>query len=325
LAVSIVVYSVLALAAIVSFWSSLVEATYLTLRPLSLGSPVSSGSSRAAKAMTIVNEKTKLVSVTTLVDTISNVTLASTVGLILSGIFGPIGWIYSTVIGSLVIMTFLYLLPKAIGIENSLRMAILLAPTTSMTLNALSPIAVPLTTVAKSLSRRLVGRPSYTAIDLVDEFEDVILMLERGGHIEPDAGRLIRAALTSSKSDAIDITTPMDDVVSVPSKSTVMEALVIMGKTNHPRIPVFDSEKKTYLGAVTFRTLSKAIGRGLMDVSVLDYMIQPAKVQTSDGVATVMEDMQDAGATIAFVYEGEQMIGMITLSDIIERILGVKV
>ena len=38
-----------------------------------------------------------------------------------------------------------------------------------------------------------------------------------------------------------------------------------------------------------------------------------------------MEKMQDAGTTIAFVYDGQEMVGMITLSDIIEQVLGVKV
>jgi CBS domain containing-hemolysin-like protein len=53
-------------------------------------------------------------------------------------------------------------------------------------------------------------------------------------------------------------------------------------------------------------------------------MIQPAKVSTDDGLATVIEKMQDAGTTIAFVYD-DKMVGMITLSDILERLLGVKV
>ncbi|MDA4120585.1 MAG: hypothetical protein OK413_00575, partial [Thaumarchaeota archaeon] len=53
----------------VAFWSSLVEATYLTLRPASLGPSIGSGSSRAHEALVIVSEKTRLVAVTTLIDT----------------------------------------------------------------------------------------------------------------------------------------------------------------------------------------------------------------------------------------------------------------
>lgn len=323
--VSTVVYIALLAAVFVAFWSSLVEATYLTLRPFSLSSSIDGGSSRASKALTIVSEKTRLVSVTTFIDTISNVVLATSMGLILSAYFGPIGWVYSAVVGSLVIMIFLYLLPKAIGIENALRMSISLAPATKLIMDGLAPVALPMTSIARALSERLVGKPSYREVDLVDEFEDVVAMLEKAGHIEPDAGRLLRTALASSKNSAIDTVTPMGEIVSIPAEATVLDALKDMGRTNHPRMPVYDSKRKQYIGAVTFRSISKAIGRNLLDADVLDYMVQPAKVSRDDGLASVMEKMQDAGTTVAFVFDGERMLGMITLSDIIEQLLGIKV
>ncbi|MDG7015781.1 MAG: DUF21 domain-containing protein [Nitrososphaerota archaeon] len=323
--VELVVYIALAAATFISFWVSLVEATYLTLRPLSLNSSVTNGSPRAKQAVEIVGEKTKLISVTTLLDTISNVVLASSIGLILSEAFGPIGWVYDVVVGSFVIMTLLYLLPKAIGIENSTRMALFLAPSSKLLLDIFAPVAVPLTKLARILSQALVGRPSYKEVDLVDEFEDVVTMLEKAGHIEPDAGRLLRSALASSRNTALDAITPVEQIVSVSSADTVMDALKLMGRTNHPRMPVFDTERRTYIGAVTFRTLSKAVDHDRLNESVLDYMIQPAKVPKDEGLAAVMEKLQEAGTTIAFVYDDDRMMGMITLSDIIEQVLGVKV
>src|ERR1700756_5514335 len=140
-----VVYVSLLAAVLIAFYSSLVEATYLTLRPFSLSSSISNGSAKAAKALEIVSEKTRLVSVTTFIDTISNVVLASTIGLIFSDAFGPIGWVYSAVAGSFAIMTLLYLLPKAIGIENALRMSLFLSPSTKLLMDGLAPIAVPFT------------------------------------------------------------------------------------------------------------------------------------------------------------------------------------
>ena len=312
-------------AAAIAFWSSLMEATYLTLRPFSLNSPISNGSLSAKKALQIVNEKTRLVSVTTLIDTISNVVLASSMGLILSELFGPIGWVYSAVIGSFVIMTTLYLLPKAIGIENSLRMALLLAPSSKLLMDGLSPVAVPLTSFARRLSLVLVGKPGYTEADLVGEFEDVVTLLEKAGHIEPDAGRLIRTALTSSKTTAVDVITPAEQIYSVPSDATVLDALKAMGRTNHARMPVFDDARKVFIGALTFQAISKAVDMNHFDESALDYMIQPARVAKDDSLASVMEKMQDAGTTIAFVNDDDRLVGMITLSDIIEQIMGMKV
>ncbi|MDG6938005.1 MAG: DUF21 domain-containing protein [Nitrososphaerota archaeon] len=322
--VPLIVYAFLIATIVISFWSSLVEATYLTLRPFSLSATIDDPAANASKALAIVSEKTKLVSVTTMVDTFSNVVLATSMGLVLSAYLGPIGWVYSAVAGSFVIMTLLYLLPKAIGIENALRMSLSLAPSTKLVLDALSPAAVPLTIMARKLSEKLVGKPGYTEIDLSDEFEAVVTMLEKAGHIEPDAGRLLRTALASSKTVAMDALTPLDEISSVSSGATILEALKAMGETSHPRMPVFDPQRKEYIGAVTFRTISKALSRSPLDSSILDYMIQPARVSKDDGLATVIEKMQDAGTTIAFVYE-ETMIGMITLSDILERLLGVKV
>lgn len=320
-----VVFVALGAATFVSFWCSLIEATYLTLHPLSLSSSINDGSSRARHALEIINDKTKLISVTTLLDTISNVVLASSIGLILSETFGPIGWVYNALVGSLVIMILLYLLPKAIGIENSLRMALFLAPSSKLLMDSFAPIAVPLTSLARVLSQALVGKPGYKEVDLVDEFEDVVMMLEKAGHIEPDAGRLLRSALGSSKSAALDVITPTEQIVSASSGGTVLDALKLMGRTNHPRLPVYDDRRRTYIGAVTFRTVSKAIDRNHFDESILDYMIQPARVAKDEGLASVMEKLQDAGTTIAFVYDDDRMIGMITLSDIIEQVLGVKV
>jgi CBS domain containing-hemolysin-like protein len=323
--VAAIVYVVLLVATGISFWSSLVEATYLTLRPFSLSSSMGRGSSHAATALEIVNEKTRLVSVTTFVDTISNVVLATTIGLILSGFFGPIGWVYSALGGSFVIMILLYLLPKAIGIENALRMSIALAPTTMSVMKIMAPLTVPLTTLARSLSERLVGKPGYKEVDLAGEFEDVVTMLEKSGHIEPDAGKLLRTALTSSKTSAYDAITPISEIVSVDSDASVFDALKAMGQSNHPRMPVYDSQRKTYIGAVTLRTISRAISRDFANSPIHDYMIQPARVSRDEGLATVIDKMQEAGTTIAFVFDDDHMVGMITLSDILERLLGVKV
>ncbi len=323
--VSLVVYVSLVAAIFVAFWSSLVEATYLTLRPFSLSTSIGSGSRRASTALEIVSEKTRLVSVTTFVDTISNVVLATTIGLILSDYFGPIGWVYDTIAGSFVIMTLLYLLPKAIGIENALRMSLTLAPSTKTIMILLSPVAVPLANIARRLSERLVGKPGYKEVDLAAEFEDVVGMLEKAGHIEPDAGRLLRTALASSKTTASDAITPLEDIVSIDSEATVFDALKTMGQTNHPRMPVYDSKRKMYIGAVTSRTVSRAVSRDHSDSGIHDYMIQPARISKDDGLATVIDKMQEAGTTIAFVFDGDAMVGMITLSDILERLLGVKV
>jgi putative hemolysin len=319
------VYLALAVAVTVSFCMSVVEATFLTVRPLSLATESSGGNSRATKVIKIVGEKTKLVSSTTLLSTVSDVILTSATGLILSEAFGPRGWILSVVVVSLVIMVFLNLLPKAIGIENSVRMALLLAPGTSVMLDILSPVAVPLTKLAKTLSQRIVGKPAYEQTDLEDEFESLLIMLEKAGHIEPDSGRILRSALASSKTTAGDLLTPISEIVAVNIGSDVREALRLMGKSNHPHLPVYDGKAKVYVGAVTFRSLFGAFDTGGFRDSIVDYMVQPARVDTEETAAAVMDKMRSAGVTMALVSHRGKVRGMVTVTDILEVILGTKI
>jgi len=82
-------------------------------------------------------------------------------------------------------MIFLFLHPKAIGIENSVRMATRLAPAPSPSSRYSLPTRSP-TNFARSLSQQLMGKPGDTAEELVDEFEELVGLLEKGGHIEPD-------------------------------------------------------------------------------------------------------------------------------------------
>ncbi len=322
---SAVLYLLLAVAVTLSFWVSLVEATYLTVRPSSLVSRGGHEEKRAEKAIEITEERTRLVSTTTLVDTFCTVVLATTVGLILSEDFGPIGLVYSTVLGSLVIMVFLYLLPKAIGIENATRMAISLAPSSEVLLKILSPVAVPLTLIARGLSRKIVRRPEGQERSLVNEFQDFLLMLEKAGHVEPEAGKIIRSALTSSKSTAGEIMTPAAGMVTVDASSTVLETLKTMGRSNHPHLPVFDESSKTYVGAVTFRSLSRPIASEMFSDGIQDYLIQPAKVDHNEVVVAVVDRMTEARTTMAFVLDVGKVTGMVTLTDIMEVVLGMKV
>jgi len=320
------IYIVLTASVVLSFWSSLVEATYLTLKPTSLAPMLRQGNKKAEKVLHIVSEKAKLVSVTTFTDTVANIAIASSTGLILSEIFGIVGWLYDTIMISLVIMVFLYLFPKTLGIEDSLRLAIFLSSSTLLVIKVLSPVAIPLTSIARKLSLTILRERRYSQSTLVSEFEDMLVVLERGGHIEPDLARILRTALSSSKTNAGDICTPINQIVSIPKDAKIIEAIKTMAISKHPRLPVFDSSRREWIGAITFRSLMNAIASGNLDQTISDYVIQPAKVNVDDSVASVTQKMEEADSTIAFVYDNDQkIIGLVTLSDIIENVIGIKV
>src|SRR5450759_4749867 len=92
------VYVILTVAVAVSFWTALLEATFLTVRPLSMTVASTGGKAKATKAIKVVGEKTRLVSTTTLLSTFADAILATTTGLVLSDAFGPEGWVFAIII-----------------------------------------------------------------------------------------------------------------------------------------------------------------------------------------------------------------------------------
>ena len=318
-------YAFLAIGVVTSFSASLIEATYLIVKPISLFTAYKDGSRRAGQALKITEERNKLISVTTFMDTVGNVLVVTTLAIILSEAFGALGWIIGVLFGSLLIMIFLYLVPKTIGIENPVRMAAVLAPATSLLIRLLAPVAIPLTSLASAISQSIFGRPTYSQTTLVDEFEDFIDMLEDAGHIGPDMGRIFRSTLASSHSDVMSVATSVDKLVSVETDATILEALRLMGDSLHPRLPVYDRGKREFVGAVTFRSLMPAISARNLSDQVSKYLVQAARVEADDSLASVSEKMNSQGTSVAFVYNENRMVAVITLTDILESLLGLKI
>jgi len=321
----LLVYLFLGLSIVFSFWVSLVEATYLTARSTSLMAALNAGNQRASRALRIISDRTRLISATTFVDTFSNVVLASTTGLIFSGDFGVIGWIYSAILGSLGIMIFLYLFPKAIGVEHATRMAIFLAPSSYILLKVLSPITAPLASLASRLSSRLVGKPAHRDSQLVSEFEAFLMLLERSGHVTPGSRRFLKSALSSSKVKVGYVATPVKKLVTVNPNATVGEAVAIMGRSLHANLPVYDATNHAFLGAITFNSIAPALAAGRYSDRITEYILEPPRVSFDDYVSKAMEDMERTGITMSLVMKDGDVAGMITLTDILEEILDVKV
>src|SRR5208283_3143499 len=128
----------------------------------------------------------------------------------------------------------------------------------------------------------------------------------------------------SSQYTVMDVATPAEKIVSVEADATVMEALKVMGSSRHPRIPVFDKGNAVYVGVVTFRSLAKGISENGVSGKTLNYLVQPARVEADATIASAMDSMSSAGVTIAFVYQDGKMIGVITITDLLERIFGFK-
>jgi CBS domain-containing protein len=117
-----------------------------------------------------------------------------------------------------------------------------------------------------------------------------------------------------------------DSVWSVPPTATVLETLKIMAEKDVGALLVLESDK--ILGIISERDFARAIaqsGRCMPDRMVQDYMTK--EVVTAGPDRTIEECMQlmtDSKVRHLPILEGEKLVGLISIGDLVKEIITSK-
>ncbi len=110
-------------------------------------------------------------------------------------------------------------------------------------------------------------------------------------------------------------------VVTVPSETTVLEALKIMAEKNIGSVVV--TENGNYLGIVTERDYSRKVilkGKSSTDTKVTDIMSTdlPA-VKPTDTIDHCMQVMTEKTIRYMPVFDNGKLVGIISMSDVVKE------
>jgi len=110
-------------------------------------------------------------------------------------------------------------------------------------------------------------------------------------------------------------------VTSVGPDTTVLDALRIMANQNIGSIMVVDG--KQYLGIMTERDYSRKVilkGKSSTDTPVTEIMSRDLpSVTPNDTVEFCMELMSDKNIRYLPVFEGEQLVGIVSINDLVRE------
>jgi len=155
-----------------------------------------------------------------------------------------------------------------------------------------------------------------------DQIRSLTTIGRDAGFIEHDEGRLIHRAFTLNDRTAEDIMTPINKVVSVAAGSTIEQALPQLRRTAYSRFPVMGDSSNDVVGIVLLRDLLEAMAEGRVSTCVRDF-IRPTLIADS---ATLCDDLllkfRDQRTHLAVVRRGGKMIGVVSLEDVLEELVG---
>jgi Mg2+/Co2+ transporter CorB len=247
---------------------------------------------------------------------------------LLLSLFGEVGVAYATAVMTVLVVLFAEVLPKTYAIVNADRMALAVAPLINFVVKVFAPITAAMQFLVRH-TLRLFGANISDDADVLSAHEEIRgainLHHKEGGVVKLDrdmlGGVLDLRELTVS--DIMVHRTTMDAIdVDLPTEQVVDAAL----KSSHTRVPLWRGEREEIVGILHAKTLLRSLREAGGDLGKLDIMslaTPPWFVPDSTSLKDQLNAFLKRKAHFAIVVdEYGEVMGLVTLEDIIEEIVG---
>lgn len=179
------------------------------------------------------------------------------------------------------------------------------------------------------LGLKFFGEDYNTAYDSVTE-EEIISIVNEGheqGVLEASEAEMISNIFEFGDMNARDIMTHRTNVIAVEGTLTLQEAMNMLAEENFSRYPVYLEDLDNIIGDIHFRDVVCLMMHPeyhYMQVKDVPGLLREAYfVPEGKGVSQLLSDMQAKKTHIAMVIdEYGQLAGILTMEDILERIVG---
>lgn len=254
-------------------------------------------------------------------NTIANTVGAAGVGAVTYNLLGSKWVAIMSGILTLSILIFSEIIPKTIGAHYWKKLAI---PSSYM-IRVLIVIMYPFVVMLEVLSNWLKPEEKQ---DIVTK-EDVIAMAEIGedeGTIEEDESTIIENLLRLDNITAEEVLTPRSVVYALQKDLTVRQALDEYDNIIFSRIPVYDKDLDEITGLVRRDNLLNSKAEDQFDVTMEELSEPVHIVNEKESVGSILDEFVRRREHL-FIVKDEfgQFVGIITLEDAIETLLGVEI
>jgi len=230
-----------------------------------------------------------------------------------------------TVLLSFFTLVFGELVPKRIALSKSIKIALFSAPIIYIFMKVFAPIVWLLTVSTRGVVRLFGIKTRYKSEDVTEkEIRELIVY----GHIEglyqeQEKDMLERIFLFDDLS-VDSIMTPIEEVVWINSNGVNDMMIDQVIKSKFSRIPVFKDTKDNVQGVVIIKDiLNKMYNTKKFSINIKDVIREPYIVLNTFKINRLLLDMKKKKQHLAFIMnESNKVLGIVTLEDIIEEIVG---
>ncbi len=285
------------------------------------------GNRRARAVERLTQDRERLIGAILLGNNTVNILASALATSVLISVVGDAGVAYATIGMTLVILVFAEVLPKTWAIRDADRFALRVAPVLGPVVWLLSPIvgAVRLVVSATlSVAGASTGPRSADAAE--EELRGTISLHAREGAMVKHERDMLHSILDLEEIEVGTVMTHRKTMEMIDAGAPPAEMLDQVVRSPYTRLPVWKGEPDNIVGVLHAKDLLRALHANLDDPGRLDVMAivtEPWFVPETTPLKEQLEAFRARQAHFALIVdEYGSLMGLVTLEDVIEEIVG---
>ena len=283
------------------------------------------GNKRAKYLLKILDSLENVISALLLSNNLVNILASSLATAVLYDLFGVSGIFYATMIMTIVIVIFAEILPKTYSLGKPNRTALQIAPIIFYLSKLLYPIIFLINLIVKKIFlKKKKEDDKFTDEQSEEELQGVIDMYKTSSPDSEHEKDMLQSILTLNDTTVEEVFTHRKNIYSIDSSLEINEIIKKINNSRFTRIPFWKNNPENIIGLLNVRTLNIDLSKKESSKEIIfDKISKPWFIPETTNLLEQLAAFKNRKEHIAFVVdEYGELLGLITLEDIIEEIVG---
>jgi magnesium and cobalt exporter, CNNM family len=286
------------------------------------------GNARARLVNRLVETRERMIGAILAGNSVANIAASALTTGVLYAWFGDVGVLYATAIMTVVIVVFIEVLPKTIAINTPDRIALLVARPILWLVRLMGPILVGIEALVRWILRLFGARfgTDQAYLSAHEELRGTVDLLHREGSVEKHDRDMFGGLLDLRDLVVSDVMIHRTEMISVCADLPADELVRAVLAEPVTRIPLWSGKPDNIIGILHAKDLLRAIRDADGDLSKVDVKAiarPPWFVPDVRPLSEQIKAFRRRKTPFALVVdEYGELMGLVTLEDILEEIVG---
>lgn len=272
----------------------------------------------------LIRDPNRFLSAILILNSVAIIVASTLATLVLVNVLGTsLGGIVAPVATSLVVLTFVEIVPKTIAIHTSENTALRYAPWVRRLTAVLGPLIVVLRVVTDAFMRARGITPRTGPFVTEEELISLVALSEQQGVIEEEEKEMINGVIEFEETMVREVMVPRVRITGVQADRSLREAIDVAIEDGHSRIPIYEGSIDKISGVLYAKDMLRAVSRHQENIALRDLARKAFEVPETKRLGDLFREFQTKNVHLAIVIdESGGTAGLVTIEDLIEEIVG---